>query len=173
MSTLRLLLSSSLIQIITCTVKIKINLKIRAFSDNCQFMWFALNELSPHLLVYNVKFYIVFLIMSIHVVLLFTWYHFSGLNYWLIDCFLKWSLYMYSWLTNYCLLTDKMADWLLTVRLITWLVVDWWTDFLADLSLLTEWLTISLPEWITRWLGDWLTYWLNWLICWLTDSVTG
>ena len=109
---------------------------------------------------------------------LFTWYHFSGLIYWLTDCLINWSLY--SWLTNILLtkllitsrlidwqtdwltfwltdsLTDKMAYWLLNEWLINGLVVDWPTELLADL--LTEWLTIVLPEWMTCWPADGLTY---------------
>ena len=146
------------------------------------------------MLVYNAKFY--FWSWVYIVVLQFTWYHFRGLIYWLIDCLIKWSLY--SWLTNINVikllrtkwlitsglidwqtdwltfwqtdsLTDKMAHWLLNEWLINWLVVDCWpTDLLADL--LTEWLTIVLPEWMTCWPADRLTYWLtDWLTDWLTN----
>ena len=133
---------------------------------------------------------VLLLIMSIHVVLQFTCYHFRGLIYWLIDCLIKWSLHLYiadwliiiikllltkwlitsrlidwqtDWLTFWLTdsLTDKMADWLLNKWLINWLVFDWPTDLLADL--LTEWLTILLPEWTTCWPAERLTYW------WLMD----
>ena len=50
------------------------------------------------------------------------------------------------WLTDLTdSLTDKIAKWLLTVRVINWLLFDWPTNLLADL--LTEWLTILLAEW--------------------------